>query len=77
MREGGETLDQLFDTMCLKLGRYLREVGLVPKHINDVVGLTRVSLLCRFLALCNIFKNKNNIFYRLAINSAHITFRTI
>ncbi|XP_065365228.1 xaa-Pro aminopeptidase 3 isoform X2 [Calliphora vicina] len=43
LREGGETLDQLFDTMCFKLGKYLQEIGLVPKHINDIVGLTRAG----------------------------------
>lgn len=44
LNEGGQTLDQLFDTMCFKLGKYLQEIGLVPKSINDVVGLTRVSI---------------------------------
>ncbi|KAL1392899.1 hypothetical protein pipiens_012133 [Culex pipiens pipiens] len=33
---GGETLDQLFDTMCLKLGKYLQEVGLIPKSAQGV-----------------------------------------
>lgn len=33
---GGETLDQLFDTMCLKLGKYLQEVGLIPKAVQGV-----------------------------------------
>ncbi|EAT45107.1 AAEL003591-PA [Aedes aegypti] len=33
---GGETLDQLFDTMCLKLGKYLQEVGLIPKGVQGV-----------------------------------------
>ncbi|XP_058175880.1 xaa-Pro aminopeptidase 3 [Anopheles ziemanni] len=27
---GGETLDQLFDTMCTKIGKYLQEVKLIP-----------------------------------------------
>ncbi|KAM7347723.1 xaa-Pro aminopeptidase 3 isoform 2-T2 [Cochliomyia hominivorax] len=40
---GGETLDKLFDTMCFKLGKYLQEIGLIPKHINDIVGLTRAG----------------------------------
>lgn len=31
---GGETLDQLFDTMCLRLGKYLQEVGLVSKKLQ-------------------------------------------
>ncbi|TMW47584.1 hypothetical protein DOY81_007329, partial [Sarcophaga bullata] len=43
LNEGGETLDQLFDTMCFKLGKYLQDIGLVPKNINDVVGLTRAG----------------------------------
>ncbi|XP_037828800.1 xaa-Pro aminopeptidase 3 isoform X1 [Lucilia sericata] len=43
LREGGETLDHLFDTMCLKLGKYLQEIGLVPNDINDIVGLTRAG----------------------------------
>jgi Xaa-Pro aminopeptidase len=29
---GGTTLDELFDTMCLKLGRYLQEVHLIPRE---------------------------------------------
>lgn len=28
---GGNTLDELFDTMCLRLGKYLQEVNLIPK----------------------------------------------
>ncbi|XP_073828850.1 xaa-Pro aminopeptidase 3 [Musca autumnalis] len=43
LNEGGQTLDHLFDTMCLRLGKYLQEIGLVPKHITDVVGLTRAG----------------------------------
>ncbi|XP_055617232.1 xaa-Pro aminopeptidase 3 [Toxorhynchites rutilus septentrionalis] len=34
--EGGETLDQLFDTMCLRIGKYLQEVGLIPKILQGV-----------------------------------------
>ena len=33
MKPGGETLDILFDTMCLKLGIYLQEVGLISKNL--------------------------------------------
>lgn len=33
---GGETLDQLFDTMCIKLGKYLQEIGLIPKSLQGV-----------------------------------------
>ncbi|XP_061389967.1 xaa-Pro aminopeptidase 3 [Musca vetustissima] len=43
LNEGGQTLDHLFDTMCLRLGKYLQEIGLVSKHITDVVGLTRAG----------------------------------
>lgn len=31
MKEGGQTLDILFDTMCLLLGKYLQEIGLIDK----------------------------------------------
>ena len=34
--EGGENLDQLFDTMCLKLGRYLKEIGLIDKRVCGI-----------------------------------------
>jgi Xaa-Pro aminopeptidase len=29
LNPGGTSLDELFDTMCLKLGKYLQEVGLI------------------------------------------------
>lgn len=29
--EGGHTLDQLFDTMCMRIGSYLQELGLIDK----------------------------------------------
>lgn len=32
----GQTLDQLFETMCLLLGKYLQEVGLISKSITGV-----------------------------------------
>lgn len=31
LNPGGLTLDELFDTMCLKLGKYLQEIHLIPK----------------------------------------------
>lgn len=34
--EGGKTLDQLFDTMCIKLGKNLREIGLIPRGLSDL-----------------------------------------
>uniref|UniRef100_A0A1I8Q9X7 Aminopeptidase P N-terminal domain-containing protein n=2 Tax=Stomoxys calcitrans TaxID=35570 RepID=A0A1I8Q9X7_STOCA len=43
LNEGGHTLDHLFDSMCMALGKYLQEIGLVPKHITDVIGLTRAG----------------------------------
>lgn len=36
LQHGGKTLDELFDTMCLKLGFYLQEVGLIPKTTSDM-----------------------------------------
>ncbi|KAJ6637107.1 Xaa-Pro aminopeptidase 3 [Pseudolycoriella hygida] len=33
LREGGFTLDSLFDTMCLQLGSYLQEIGLIQKGL--------------------------------------------
>ncbi|XP_036318528.1 xaa-Pro aminopeptidase 3 isoform X2 [Rhagoletis pomonella] len=43
LKPGGETLDQLFDTMCVKLGKYLQEVGLVPKDIVDDISYARAG----------------------------------
>ncbi|SPP78499.1 xaa-Pro aminopeptidase 3 [Drosophila guanche] len=34
-RMGGETLDQLFQSTCYRLGKYLQEIGLVPKEADD------------------------------------------
>lgn len=34
--DGGKTLNELFDTMCLKLGFYLQEIGLIPKSASDL-----------------------------------------
>lgn len=36
LNEGGRTLDDLFNTMCVKLGKYLQEVGLVSKSLNEL-----------------------------------------
>ncbi|KAH8270728.1 hypothetical protein KR044_012691 [Drosophila immigrans] len=35
LQPGGESLDQLFESTCFKLGKYLQEIGLVPKHLSD------------------------------------------
>ncbi|XP_017129943.1 xaa-Pro aminopeptidase 3 [Drosophila elegans] len=35
MKPGGETLDQLFETTCYKLGKYLQEIGLVAKSVSE------------------------------------------
>ncbi|EDW56252.1 GM22689 [Drosophila sechellia] len=35
MKPGGETLDQLFETTCYKLGKYLQEIGLVGKSFSE------------------------------------------
>ncbi|XP_049312515.1 xaa-Pro aminopeptidase 3 isoform X1 [Bactrocera dorsalis] len=43
LKPGGETLDELFDTMCIKLGKYLQEVGIVPKDIADDNGYARAG----------------------------------
>uniref|UniRef100_A0A1A9WA68 Aminopeptidase P N-terminal domain-containing protein n=1 Tax=Glossina brevipalpis TaxID=37001 RepID=A0A1A9WA68_9MUSC len=43
LKEGGRTLDQLFDMMCIKLGKYLQEVGIVSKSIDDVISLGRAG----------------------------------
>jgi Xaa-Pro aminopeptidase len=32
LNPGGTSLDELFDTMCLKLGKYLQEVGLISRE---------------------------------------------
>uniref|UniRef100_A0A182JGR5 Aminopeptidase P N-terminal domain-containing protein n=1 Tax=Anopheles atroparvus TaxID=41427 RepID=A0A182JGR5_ANOAO len=33
---GGETLDQLFDTMCTKIGQYLQEIKLIPAALGGL-----------------------------------------
>lgn len=40
--KGAQTLDDLFDTMCYKLGSYLQEAGLVDKSLSGM-ELARVS----------------------------------
>ncbi|EDW66039.1 xaa-Pro aminopeptidase 3 [Drosophila virilis] len=35
MQPGGETLDQMFETTCYRLGKYLQEIGLVGKDLTD------------------------------------------
>lgn len=42
MKEGGRTLDELFDTMCIKLGIYLQEIGIIPKNLT-CVDLAKVA----------------------------------
>ncbi|XP_053662653.1 xaa-Pro aminopeptidase 3-like [Anopheles marshallii] len=34
--QGGETLDQLFDTMCSKIGKYLQEIKLIPSSLSGL-----------------------------------------
>lgn len=36
LTEGGRTLDDLFDAMCMKLGKYLQEIGLIPKNLKTL-----------------------------------------
>lgn len=43
-QRGAQTLDDLFDTMCYKLGLYLQEAGLVDKSLTGM-ELARVSQL--------------------------------
>ncbi|XP_041778925.1 xaa-Pro aminopeptidase 3 [Anopheles merus] len=42
---GGETLDQLFDTMCSKIGKYLQEIKLIPESLS---GLERSRAAYKF-----------------------------
>ncbi|KAH8273764.1 hypothetical protein KR026_007615 [Drosophila bipectinata] len=41
MGPGGETLDDLFESTCFKLGKYLQEIGLVSKSVTDVKDLAQ------------------------------------
>ncbi|XP_055840539.1 xaa-Pro aminopeptidase 3 [Episyrphus balteatus] len=43
LREGGDTLDTLFETMCIRLGKYLKEVGLIPAHITNDQAIARAA----------------------------------
>ncbi|EDV99998.1 xaa-Pro aminopeptidase 3 [Drosophila grimshawi] len=43
MQPGGETLDQLFETTCFKLGKYLQEIGLVGKHVSGIKELATLG----------------------------------
>lgn len=36
LKDGGLTLDSLFDTMCLRLGIYLQEIGLIKKNLQGM-----------------------------------------
>lgn len=36
LKDGGNTLDTLFDTMCIRLGKYLQEIGLVSRNLMGV-----------------------------------------
>lgn len=36
LNEQNCSLDQLFELMCLELGKYLKEIGFIPKHISGV-----------------------------------------
>lgn len=46
LQHGGKTLDELFDTMCLKLGFYLQEVGLIPKSTSDMALARAAYTFC-------------------------------
>lgn len=35
-KDGGKTLNALFDTMCAKLGRYLQEIGLIDRSVTGI-----------------------------------------
>lgn len=46
LKNGGETLDALFDTMCVRLGRLLQEAGLLKKSLTGL-DLSRAAFqLC-------------------------------
>ena len=49
LKDGGKTLDELFDTMCLKLGIYLQEIGIIPKELAhiDLAKVSSVFLICK------------------------------
>lgn len=37
------TLDQLFDLMCFRLGKYLQEIGLINKSLSDLEAARHAS----------------------------------
>lgn len=34
LKDGGRTLDGLFESMCLLLGKYLQEIGLIASNLQ-------------------------------------------
>uniref|UniRef100_A0A336M323 CSON011162 protein n=1 Tax=Culicoides sonorensis TaxID=179676 RepID=A0A336M323_CULSO len=42
LQEKAYSLDELFEIMCLELGKYLKEIGFIPKHLSGV-DLARAS----------------------------------
>lgn len=38
------TLDQLFDLMCFRLGKYLQEIGLISKSMNELEAARYASM---------------------------------
>lgn len=74
-QRGAQTLDDLFDTMCYKLGAYLQEAGLVDKSLSGM-ELARVRGRVGIkVVIGNGFKLVF-FFFRPLIRSAPITFRT-
>ena len=37
------TLDQLFDLMCYRLGKYLQEIGVISKSLNELDSAKRAA----------------------------------
>lgn len=37
------TLDQLFDLMCYRLGKYLQEIGIIGKSLNEMDSARRAA----------------------------------
>lgn len=40
------TLDQLFDLMCFRLGKYLQEVGVIGKSLNELDSARHAFQFC-------------------------------
>lgn len=40
------TLDQLFDLMCFRLGKYLQEIGVLDKTLSEQESARRAFKLC-------------------------------